>query len=277
MDTTQPSFISHSLSPSDLAAQLRAAGAPLLLDVRKAEAFAASACQLPGALRRDPVAADDWAPGLAPAASVVVYCVHGHEVSQTTAAVLRRHGIQAHYLQGGIEAWRQQMLPLNAKPVGTGSCWVTRERPRIDRIACPWLILRFIDASARFLYVPASQVAAVAEREMALPYDVMAQVASTPLTHDGEHCSFDAFVRHYRLNGDKALVHLARIVRGADTHRPDLSPSCEGLLAVSLGMARIHTNDHAMLNAMLPVYDALYAWCRDAVTAQDEQHNWNAA
>jgi hypothetical protein len=126
-------------------------------------------------------------------------------------------------------------------------------------------------------YPPASQVAAVAEREMALPYDVVARVASTPLTHDGEHCSFDAFVRHYRLNGDKALVHLARVVRGADTHRPDLSPSCEGLLAVSLGMARIHTNDHAMLNAMLPVYDALYAWCRDAVAAQDEQHNWNTA
>ena len=155
--------------------------------------------------------------------------------------------------------------------------WVTRERPKIDRIACPWLIRRFVDAAAEFLYVPTAQVRETARAQSATPYDVDPKVAATPFTHVGERCSFDAFVSHYQLGGDAALVRLATIVRGADTARLDLAPQAAGLLAVSLGMSRTHADDHAMLEALMPVYDALYAWCRDAVAGQDEKHNWTPA
>ena len=275
MDTTKPT--SCSVSPGELASQLRAADAPLIVDVRKQKAFAASGYALPGALRRDPLQVAQWAATLPAAASVLVYCIHGHEVSQGTMAAMRQLGINASFLQGGIEAWREQALPLVAKPVGSGTRWVTRERPRIDRIACPWLVRRFVDAGAQFLYVPTDQVAAVAQREVAMAYDVGPHVASTLFTHEGERCSFDAFIKHHRLAQDAALLRLALIVRGADTDRLDLAPQCAGLVAVSLGMARTHSEDAAMLESLMPVYDALYAWCRDAVAGQDEKHTWKPA
>ncbi|MDO8448668.1 MAG: chromate resistance protein [Rhodoferax sp.] len=275
MDTTKPP--SYSISPTALAAQLRGPVAPLVVDVRKNEAFDASAYLLPGALRRDPLQVAQWAATLPVVASVLVYCIHGHEVSQGTVTALRQRGINASFLQGGIEAWREQTLPLVAKPVGNGTRWVTRERPRIDRIACPWLVRRFVDAGAQFLYVPTDQVAAVAQREVAMAYDVGPHVASTLFTHEGERCSFDAFIKHYGLAQDAALLRLALIVRGADTDRLDLAPQCAGLVAVSLGMARTHSEDAAMLETLMPVYDALYAWCRDAVAGQDEKHTWKSA
>jgi hypothetical protein len=180
-------------------------------------------------------------------------------------------------LVGGIEAWHAQGLPLSAKHAGSATCWVTRERPKIDRIACPWLIRRFVDTQAQFLYVPTSEVQAVATAQNATPYDVKASVADTPFTHDGSRCSFDAFVRIYRLHADTPLARLADIVRAADTDRLDLAPQAAGLLAISLGMSRNIADDHAMLEAMMPVYDALYAWCRDAVAGTDEAHNWKPA
>lgn len=164
-----------------------------------------------------------------------------------------------------------------AKAPGGATRWVTREHARIDRIACPWLVRRFVDADAQFLYVPTAQVRAVAQAQNATPYDVNADVADTPFTHDGALCSFDAFIKIYRLGNDTALAKLADIVRGADTDRLDLAPQAAGLLAVSLGMSRTCPDDHAMLEAMMPVYDALYAWCRDAVAGTDEQHNWKPA
>ena len=276
MDTTQP--YSHSpancCSPSALAAQLSSNAAPLVIDVRKNEAFIASDYCLAGALRRDPLAVDRWASALPPASSVLVYCVHGHEVSQNTMSALRQQGVDAQFLQGGIEAWREQGLPLVVKAADSASRWVTRERPKIDRIACPWLVRRFVDAQAQFLYVAAAQVRAVAQAQNAMPYDVNADVADTCFTHDGALCSFDAFIKIYHLGADTALVKLADIVRAADTDRLDLAPQSVGLLAVSLGMSRTHTDDHAMFEAMMPVYDALYAWCRDALAGQDEKHNW---
>lgn len=163
---------------------------------------------------------------------------------------------------------------LAGKIAGSHTRWVTRERPKIDRIACPWLILRFVDAHAAFLYVPTDQVAAVAQAENATAYDVAGKVAPTPFTHQGERCSFDAFIQHYDLGQDAALTQLARIVRGADTDCLDLAPESAGLLALSLGMSRLHADDHVMLEALLPVYDALYAWCRDRVAGQTEAHNW---
>ena len=144
--------------------------------------------------------------------------------------------------------------------------WITRERPKIDRIACPWLILRFIDHDAEFLYVPAAQVLATAASTGATPYDI----PGVEMTHVGELCSFDAFLGKYRL-GDPALHDLARIVRGADTSRLDLTPQSAGLYAISLGLSRMHADDHEMLRHGLMMYDALYAWCLEG---RGETHNW---
>ena len=144
--------------------------------------------------------------------------------------------------------------------------WITRERPKIDRIACPWLILRFIDAQAQFHYVPADQVLAIAQKSGAIPYDI----PGVELTHVGELCSFDAFVKKYRLE-DPALSQLAVIVRGADTSRLDLAPQSAGLYAISLGLSATISNDHEMLRHGLVMYDALYAWCK---SLQNETHGW---
>ena len=147
--------------------------------------------------------------------------------------------------------------------------WVTRERPKIDRIACPWLIERFIDQAPEFLYVPAGDVIRVAHETGATPYDV----PGVEFTHVGELCSFDAFLSKYQLT-DPALQQLALIVRGADTARLDLSPQSPGLYALSLGLSRVFSDDHEMLSHGMVMYDALYAWCRDC---QGETHNWPPA
>lgn len=136
--------------------------------------------------------------------------------------------------------------------------FVTRERPKIDRIACPWLVARFIDKDAEFLYVPGSEVMKVAGQTGAIPYDV----PGVELGHHGEYCSFDAFIDKYELD-DAALNKLARIVRGADTGRPDLAPQVEGLLAISKGLSLNFADDHDMLAHGMVVYDALYAWCAE--------------
>jgi hypothetical protein len=144
--------------------------------------------------------------------------------------------------------------------------WVTRERPKIDRIACPWLVARFIDHAPEFLFVPSSDVLAVAERTGAIPYDV----PGVELSHVGERCSFDAFLRRYELR-DQALAQLAAIVRGADTARLDLAPEAPGLVAISLGLSHNFIDDHEMLRHGMVMYDALYAWC---VHCQSEPHGW---
>ena len=144
--------------------------------------------------------------------------------------------------------------------------WVTRERPKIDRIACPWLILRFIDAEAEFLYVPAQEVLAVAAATGATPYDI----PGVAMSHVGERCSFDTFLDHHQLS-DPALQDLALIVRGADTDRLDLTPQSAGLYAISLGLSRVIADDHALLRHGLVMYDALYVWCREG---RGETHQW---
>ena len=145
--------------------------------------------------------------------------------------------------------------------------WVTRERPKIDRIACPWLITRFIDKDAEFLFVPPADVANVAKQTGAIPYDV----EGVELSHEGPLCSFDAFLTKYQLQ-DRSLETLATIVRGADTNRLDMAPQCAGLLAVSLGLSRLYSDDHEQLQQGFIIYDALYAWLREA---RDEKHTWN--
>ena len=144
--------------------------------------------------------------------------------------------------------------------------WITRERPKIDRIACPWLIKRFIDKSAEFLYVPTDSVLRIAREKDAIPYDI----PGVELTHVGDHCSFDAFLDKYNLR-DPALHHLAVIVRGADTDRVGLAPQAAGLLAITLGLSKNFSDDHEMLRYGMVIYDALYTWSQ---TLTEETHGW---
>ena len=145
--------------------------------------------------------------------------------------------------------------------------WITRERPKIDRVACPWLITRFIDQAPEFLFVPPDQVIPQANQTGAIPYDV----AGVELTHEGPLCSFDAILKKYGPN-DPNLQDLAVIVRGADTARPDLAPQCPGLLAISLGLSHNFRDDHELLKHGFVMYDALYAWLKHV---RDETHDWN--
>ena len=251
-----------SISAASLRQALASSKPPLVIDVRKSAAFLGAPDLIRGALRRDPLRVEEWAKSLPAAADVIVYCVHGHEVSQGAAKALG-----ARYLEGGIEAWGRSGGELFNKPQGASTRWVTRERPKIDRIACPWLVARFVDPEAEFLYVPTPEVKRVAEEKHAVPYDI----PDVEFSHVGELCSFDAFLSFYRLK-DPALEELAKIVRGADTGHPELAPQAPGLLAISLGLSLNFKDDHEMLEHGMTVYDALYSWCK---RGKDEVHTWN--
>ncbi|MBK8072406.1 MAG: chromate resistance protein [Ramlibacter sp.] len=282
MDTAATSV--PFISPIDLRARLGRADAPMLLDVRREGKFATSPRLLAGAVRCAP---EDVAllAATQPPREVVVYCVYGHNVSADAVAALRAAGWPAMALAGGIESgqdgvdtpqdlarWRAAPPPSIAKRPDLGvtgeqpSRWITRERPKIDRIACPWLIRRFIDPRAEFFYVPTAQVSSEAARLKAVAYDI----PNAPITHVGEACSFDAVLAAFDLE-DGALDRLATIVRGADTGQLQLAPQSAGLLAFSLGLSCLYGDDTAMLEAALPFYDALYAWCREASA---ETHSW---
>jgi rhodanese-related sulfurtransferase len=225
---------------------------PLILDLRGAAAPGI----IPGAILRDPVRLAEWASELEIGRTVVAYCDDGKDASPQAAAALRERGFAAAHIEGGIAAWVASGRPLAPKPAAP-TLWVTRERPKVDRIACPWLIRRFIDADARFLYVPLAAVRAEAERTGSTPFDV----PGAKFGHDGTQCSFDAFIKHYRLK-DPALDRLAEIVRGADTGRPELTAQSAGLLALSGGMSAVFDDDQRQLRHGLVLYDALFAWCR---------------
>ena len=241
-----------SIRTTELRSSLGSSAPPLIIDVRRTERFWESPYLVKGALRRDPASLEQWKHALPRAANVVVYCVHGHEVSQNVAKALG-----ARYLEGGIEHWREEGGETVAKAAGAATRWVTRERPKIDRIACPWLVRRFVDPEAEFLYVPAADVKRIAQEKTATPYDV----AEVELTHVGERCSFDAFLERFHLK-DPALDKLATIVRAADTSRLELAPQAPGLLAISQGLSLNFQDDHEMLEHGVVIYDALYAWCR---------------
>lgn len=247
---------------------------PMILDVRRQPAFDADSRLLPGAIRRDPARLPDWSAAITADRPVVACCVHGHEVSQGVARTLRAQGIDAYYLSGGIEGWKASGLPTRSRPPGvplSGSRWITRERPKIDRVACPWFVLRFVDPLAAFDFVPVGDVFSVARDRRAIPFDIP---GAEPFTHAGENCSFDAFVREFDID-EPALSRIAAVVRGADTDRLALAPQAAGLLAVSLGLSRLFADDDAaMLTHGLMVYDALYAWARDA---GNEAHDWPPA
>ena len=261
-----------SLSPLSLYSQLGSDGAPLIVDARRDKAFADDGAMIAGAVRPDRDV-KEFAAANARGRPLVVYCVHGHEVSQDAARALANAGYQASFLEGGIEAWRAAGLPtMRRRPewrVPGGSRWITRERPKIDRIACPWLISRFIDPLARFEYVPADRVLAEARTREAIAYDL----PGGTITHRGERCSFDALIEDFAIK-DPALDRLATIVRGADTDRHDLAPQCAGLLAASLGLSRRFARDLEMLEHAMPMYDGLYAWCRAETEGVSERHSW---
>jgi rhodanese-related sulfurtransferase len=263
MDGSKP----PSISPQDLYGAIGTAGAPILIDVRRGAACAADNRMIVGAIRRNPDEIQNWRPELLSGRAVVVYCVHGHEVSQDTASALRGAGVEARYLEHGIAGWAEHRLPMRSKRDTETRCWVTRKRPKIDRIACPWLIRRFIDPEAEFLFAPTERVFAVAAETGATAYDIP---GAEPFSHDGELCSFDAFLKVYGIE-DPALDTLALIVRGADTARLELTPQSSGLLALSLGLSTNFADDHAMLEHGMVMYDAFYAWCR---SLQGETHDW---
>jgi rhodanese-related sulfurtransferase len=257
-----------SISPEALYSRLGVAAAPIVIDARRAPTFDADDWVIAGAIRRAPEMVGEWGPEFQGGNPVVVYCAHGLEIGRDTAASLRGIGVDACYLEGGIAEWAERKLPLRRKIGKQATSWVTRERPKIDRITCPWLVRRFVDPEAAFLYVPTEKVFSIAAETGAVAYDIP---GAEPFSHDGELCSFDAFLKVYGIT-DPALDRLALIVRGADTGRLELTPQSPGLLAITLGLsANFADDDHAMLERSMDIYDALYAWCR---SLQHETHNW---
>src|SRR5215475_1911565 len=257
-----------SISPTELYARLGTASAPTVVDVRRPADFATAGALIISAYHRDPDKVEQWGKELSHGRQVVVHCVHGREVSQGAVA-LRAAGADAVYLQDGIAGETAKGLPTHRTIGATPGKWVTRERPKIDRIACPWLIRRFIDPQAEFIYVPTKDVLDVARQTGGTPYDI----EGVEFAHEGERCSFDTILRIYGIK-DPALDHLAMIVRGADTSRHDLTPQCGGLFAISLGLSANFSDDHEMLGHGMVMYDALYTWCR---RLQAETHNWPSA
>lgn len=256
-----------SISVTTLSGCLTEANQPVLIDVRRQGARQASGITIENSIWRDPAHWLEWKDEVAALSGpVVFFCVHGHEVSQGLTAALSAMGKDAKYLEGGFSEWQKVGLPVTNIASASGTKWVTRERPKIDRIACPWLVARFIDPQAEFLYVPATDVLRVAQEKGATPYDI----PGVALSHVGALCSFDAFLGKYGLQ-DPALQQLALIVRGADTSQLDLTPQSAGLYALSLGLSHTYANDHDMLRHGMVMYDALYRWCRDC---QGETHNW---
>lgn len=241
--------------------------APILFDVRIEEDIAVLPRVIPTSrlLPHTAIATLTGPPGRA-----ITICTKGRKLSEGAAARLRAQGWQAEVLEGGTLAWEAAGLPM--APLATlpapGTAWVTRHRPKIDRIACPWLIRRFIDQTARFLFVTPAEVPSVAERFDAIPYDI----EGVTFSHRDERCSFDALLDDFGLHCDP-LDRMATVIRAADTDRHDLAPQAAGLLALSVGLSRMYREDLQQLEAGIALYDALYRWARDA---HEEGHDWPA-
>ncbi|GAA0778344.1 sulfurtransferase [Roseibium denhamense] len=264
----------NQITPVQLNRLIGTPECPVLVDVRIEEDYQEDPFLIPGSFRHSHLDIDGLVNKVNGRDTVVV-CQKGKKLSEGVSAWLRHERVDAEVLQGGIYGWRDAELPwLDCKhlpkPDRQGrTVWVTRLRPKIDRIACPWLIRRFIDPSAVFLFVAKPDVLAVAERFTAAPFDL----EDVFWSHRGENCTFDTMIEEFGL-AFEPLLQLARIVRGADTQRLDLEPQCAGLLAASLGLSRMYKEDLVQLDAAMPIYDAFYRWCRDA---QSETHEWPEA
>lgn len=274
----------NQITVKQLARLVGTPDSPVIIDLCIDEDFSVDPRLIPSAYRHPFTAVAELADSCRDKA-VVLYCQKGKKISEGAAAILRTLGVRAEVLQGGQFAWRDAGLPLVpfAKIPSTSdqslavtdncrrktrSVWVTRQRPKIDRIACPWLIRRFIDPDAQFLFVAPATVLDVAEKFNATAFDVEGVFWS----HRDECCTFDTMIEEFELNID-ALHTLASVVRGADTNRSDLAPQCAGLLAMSVGLSRLYKDDLAQLDAGMMLYDSLYRWARDAM---DEGHDWPA-
>ena len=260
-----------TISTAQLSRLIGTPDAPRIVDVRIDDDHNADPRMLPGSIRLNHKTVADWA-GEFSGQSVAVVCQRGQKLSQGAAAWLRHAGATAESLDGGFEAWTQAKgMLVEPKHVPKRddlgrTVWVTRVRPKIDRIACPWLIRRFIDPGAVFLFVAPAEVADVADRFGATPFDI----ENVFWSHRGKLCTFDVMLDEFDIRTE-ALDRLAAIVRGADTDALDLAPQAAGLLAASLGYSRMYRDDLAQLDASMGLYDAYYRWSRDAV---GETHNW---
>ncbi len=261
----------NTISIDKLARLVGTPKCPMLVDVRPQDDFESDPYLIPSAVHCPSDSLEDWTKADG-SLSAIAICQNGASLSQGAAALLRHQGVPTEVLEGGLQAWKQAGLPLVpfAKLPRVDSrgrtVWVTRTRPKIDRIACPWLIRRFVDPHAVFLFVAPSDVVAVAERFGGVPFDI----ENVFWSHRGDTCTFDTMVEEFGLSSPP-LLRLANIVRGADTAHLELSPEAPGLLAASLGLSRMYADDLQQLEAGMLLYDAFYRWCRDAI---DETHNW---
>ena len=262
----------NEITPAQLLRKIGLPDTPQIVDVSTDPDFQADPFLIPGAIRHP----HTDLPGLRvrlDTRPAIIVCQKGKKLSQGMAAQLRADGWAAEYLQGGNFGWRDlaapripaQRLPT---PVDGATLWVTRHRPKIDRIACPWLIRRFVDPAARFLFVAPSEVAGVAAHYGATPFDVK----DVEWSHRGNNCTFDTMLDEFALHTGP-LDRLATVIRAADTNRHDLAPEAAGLLALSVGLSRQFKDDIRQLKTGLLLYDALYRWARDGA---DEGHDWLA-
>ena len=254
----------NAITPAQLSRLIGLPDCPTIIDVRIPEDVAQNPSLIPTA-RRHPYGDILSLPQHGP---VIIACHRGGKLSEGAAALLRTRGIRAERLEGGTVAWAEAGLPMTPIAVIPGPLWVTRARPKIDRIACPWLIRRFIDPAAQFLFVSPPDVAAVAEKFGATAFDI----EGTFWSHRGDTCTFDTMLAEFGLQSEP-LLRLAQVVRAADTDRHDLSPQAAGLLAISVGLSRQYRDDLDQLAAGLSLYDALYRWARDGF---EEGHDWPA-
>lgn len=265
----------NTISQNKLARLIGTAACPVLVDVRPVSDRRTDPRLIPGSRPYPWAEVAEWG-GELRGRSVVAICNDGLQHSHGVAAWLRAAGVPAEALEGGTSDWaagERPMVPvdkLRNRNVSGRTVWVTRSRPKVDRIACPWLIRRFVDPEAVFLFVPPSEVKDVAARFDGEPFDI--DGPDVFWSHRGELCTFDVMVAELGLSTEP-LLRLATLVRGADTGRPDLAPEAAGLLAASLGLSRIHGDDLEQLDAGMVLYDAFYRWCRDAT---GETHDWPA-
>jgi len=261
----------NSITPKQLLRLIGTSDAPVLVDICLDPDFKADPYLIPGSVRHD---AKDFKGllDLINGRPTVIICQKGKKLSQGVVSWLRSEGCDAEFLEGGMYAWRDMpdapRVPASAlpEPVGGRTVWVTRHKPKIDRIACPWLIRRFVDPNAKFLFVAPAEVANTAEVFSATPFDIEGAFWS----HRQDRCTFDTMLDEFGLR-TAALDRLATVIRAADTNRHDLAPEAAGLLAVSMGLSRQSRDDHQNLEAGLNLYDALYRWARDGF---EERHDW---
>ena len=259
----------NQITPQNLMRLIGTPDCPVLIDVCDDDDFGDDPNLIPTSFHHPSKSLETLVPSLQ-GKRVVVICKKGLKLSSGGAALLRSHGITAENIEGGKVAWRDAGLPfVPAGKLPANKLWVTRHRPKIDRIACPWLLRRFVDPGTRILYVPPSDVMLVAERYNAIPFDV----PEAQYSHREELCTFDVLLQEFGLQS-KALDAVAEVVRAADTNKHDASPQAAGLLAISVGLSRMYKDDTRQLDAGMAVYDALYRWARDG---QEESHDSSGA